>query len=345
MPIAKSTADRRGPGHVAKLIIQIPCFNEEDSLPTTLAALPRSLAGVGSVEWLIVDDGSDDRTVEVAKAHGVDHVVALPRRQGLATAFMAGLDACLMAKADIIVNTDADNQYNADDIAALIAPILEGKAELVVGCRPIASIPHFSPAKKLLQRMGSWVVRVVSKTDVPDAPSGFRAISRNAAMRTNVFSRYTYTLETLIQAGQHNMAVAWVPVRVNPDMRPSRLVRSVSGYVIRSLLTIVRIFVLYKAFAFLLTISLALVTPGVILGARFLYQFAIGEGAGHVQSLILASLLISLGSVIAVTGVLADLVSVNRRILEDIRSRTMRLEQRMSLEGDKPSDGRAADGR
>ena len=345
MPIAKPTANRRGPGHVEKLIIQIPCFNEEDSLPTTLAALPRSLAGVDCVEWLIIDDGSDDRTVEVARAHGVDHVVALPRRQGLATAFMAGLDACLMAKADIIVNTDADNQYNADDIAALIAPILEGKAELVVGCRPIASIPHFSPAKKLLQRMGSWVVRVVSKTDVPDAPSGFRAISRNAAMRTNVFSRYTYTLETLIQAGQHNMAVTWVPVRVNPDMRPSRLVRSVAGYVIRSLLTIVRIFVLYKAFAFLLTISLMLVTPGVILGARFLYQFAIGQGAGHVQSLILASLLISLGVIIAVTGVLADLVSVNRRILEDIRSRTMRLEQRMSLEDDKPSDGSAADRR
>ena len=328
-----------------KLIIQVPCFNEQDTLPVTLRALPRSLSGVDTVEWLVVDDGSSDRTVEVARAHGVDHVVALPRNQGLAAAFMAGLDACLLAGADVIVNTDADNQYNADDIAALIAPILDGKADLVVGCRPIATIPHFSPIKKSLQRIGSWVVRVVSRTDVPDAPSGFRAISRAAAMRMNVFSRYTYTLETLIQAGQHNMAVAWVPVRVNPDLRPSRLVRSVTGYVTRSLLTIVRIFVLYKAFVFLLAISIMLVTPGVILGVRFLYFIAIGEGAGHVQSLILASLLISLGSVIAVTGVLADLVSVNRRILEDIRSRTMRLEQRMSLEGDKPSDGRAAERR
>ena len=328
-----------------KLIIQVPCFNEQDSLPVTLRALPRSVSGVETVEWLVVDDGSSDRTVEVAKAHGVDHVVALPRNQGLAAAFMAGLNACLLAGADIIVNTDADNQYNADDIAALIAPILDGKADLVVGCRPIASIPHFSPIKKALQRIGSWVVRVVSRTDVPDAPSGFRAISRDAAMRMNVFSRYTYTLETLIQAGQHNMAVAWVPVRVNAELRPSRLVRGLANYVTRSLVTIVRIFVLYKAFAFLMTVSLLLMTPGVILGLRFVYEYSIGQGQGHIQSLILATLLISLGAIIAVTGVLADLVSVNRRILEDIRTRTMRLEQRISVDGDRRPDPGAADGR
>lgn len=330
-----------------KLIIQIPCFNEQDSLPVTLRALPRSVSGVDAVEWLVVDDGSTDRTVDVAKAHGVDHVVALPRNQGLATAFMAGLDACLLAGADVIVNTDADNQYNADDIAALIAPILDGKADLVVGCRPIASIPHFSPIKKSLQRIGSWVVRVVSRTDVPDAPSGFRAISRDAAMRMNVFNRYTYTLETLIQAGQHNMAVAWVPVRVNADLRPSRLVGGLASYVARSLLTIVRIFVLYKAFAFLLTVSLLLTTPGVILGLRFVYEYSLGRGQGHIQSLILAALLISLGAIIAVTGVLADLVSVNRRILEDVRTRTMRLEQRMSVGGDRrppTGSGGAAEG-
>ena len=313
-----------------KLIIQIPCLNEEETLPITLAALPRTLPNVETIEWLVIDDGSTDRTVEMAKAHGVDHIVSLTGHQGLSAAFVAGVNASLMAGADIIVNTDADNQYNADDIVSLIEPILAGKAEMVVGARPISEISHFSPVKKGLQRLGSWVVRKVSNTDIPDAPSGFRALSRDAAMRINVFSPYTYTLETLIQAGQHNMAVTSVPIRVNADLRPSRLVRSVAGYLWRSMLTIIRIFALYKAFAFLMTLSIIVAAPGVLIGVRFLYFFAIGEGQGHVQSLILASMLIGLSGVVAVTGLLADLISVNRRLLEDVRTRTMRLEQRVA---------------
>ncbi|MGR9053016.1 MAG: glycosyltransferase family 2 protein, partial [Gammaproteobacteria bacterium] len=218
-----------------KLIIQIPCYNEEQTLPLTLSQLPRQLPGVDEIEWLIIDDGSTDNTVAVAKGCGVDHVVVMPCNQGLAKGFIAGLDACLKLGADIIVNTDADNQYHAGDIGALVQPILDGKAEFVIGARPIKTISHFSPVKKILQGLGSYVVRIASRTTIPDAPSGFRAISRETAMRLNVFNEYTYTLETIIQAGQKNMAVTSVPIRVNKDERPSRLVKSIPSYIKRSM--------------------------------------------------------------------------------------------------------------
>ena len=219
---------------MTKLIIQIPCFNEELSLPVSLAELPREVPGVDIVEWLIIDDGSVDRTAEVARELGVDHVVTMKRNSGLAKVFMAGLDACLRLDADIIVNTDADNQYCAADIPKLVEPILAGRADYVIGARPIADIPHFSPIKKALQKLGSWAVRVASNTEVPDAPSGFRAMSRACALRLNVLSEYTYTIETIIQAGRANMAIENVDIRVNGDLRPSRLVKSIASYVQRS---------------------------------------------------------------------------------------------------------------
>ncbi len=322
----RETGSRRG---VKKLIIQIPCFNEEESLGTTLQALPRQVAGVDQVEWLIVDDGSSDRTIAVAKAYGVDHIVSLPRNRGLARAFTAGLDEAIRQGADIIVNTDADNQYHADDIEKLIQPIANGQAELVVGERPINQTPHFSFIKKGLQRLGSWVVRRVSKTDVPDAPSGFRAMSRETAMRLNVFSDYTYTLETIIQAGQKNMAVTSVPIRTNPDMRPSRLFKSIPAYVSRSALTIVRIFMAYRPFQFF-------AVPGVISGLlgmgiflRFFYFYFTDGGDGHIQSLILGTLLLGAGFTGVIVGLMSDLISVNRKLLEKVDWRVQQLEDRL----------------
>lgn len=310
-----------------KLIIQIPCYNEADTLPVALTELPRQIEGFEMVEWLIIDDGSTDATADVARQHGVHHIVRLPKNQGLARAFSAGLDACLQLGADVIVNTDADNQYNAQDIPLLVQPILEGKAEIVVGARPIQEIAHFSPMKKLLQRLGSWAVRVASQTDIPDAPSGFRAMSREAAMRLNVFNAYTYTLETIIQAGQKNMAITSAPVRVNQDLRPSRLLKSIPSYLQRSLVTIVRIFVVYKPFRFFMTIGLALFGAGFLLGLRFLYYFFIlGQGMGRVQSLILASILLSIGFQTMLVAFLADLQAVNRRLTEDLQYRLKKLE-------------------
>ncbi len=302
-----------------KLIIQIPCFNEAETLAIALAALPREVPGFELVEWLIIDDGSSDNTVEVAQANGVDHVVRHRRNRGLARAFTTGIDACLRAGADVIVNTDADNQYNADDIPALVDPILKGEADMVVGARPIATIEHFSPLKKLLQQLGSWVVRVASKTDVPDAPSGFRAFTRSAAQQLVVFNDYTYTLETIIQAGQKNMAVASVPVRVNGDLRPSRLVKSIPSYLRRSIATIVRIFVVYRPFRFFGAIGAVLMSSGFLIGMRYIYFYIAGEGDGHVQSLILASALLIMGFQTVLVAFLADLLAANRKLLEDIR--------------------------
>ena len=304
-----------------KLIIQIPCYNEETTLPVTLKDLPRKLPGIDAVEWLIIDDGSTDRTVETAKRHGVDHVVHFKKNRGLAEGFKAGLDACVSRGADIIVNTDADNQYNAGDIPALIQPILDGKADIVIGARPIAQIRHFSVIKKLLQKFGSYVVRRVSKTDIPDAPSGFRAISRDAAMKLNVFNPYTYTLETIIQAGRKNMAITWVPVRVNEYLRPSRLVKSIPSYIKRSIITIFRIFVIYEPFRSFIRIGIVLFAAGVIIGIRFLYYFISGAGHGHVQSLILASIFIVMGFQSMLAALIVDLMSVNRTLLEDIQYR------------------------
>jgi glycosyltransferase involved in cell wall biosynthesis len=315
-----------------KLIIQIPCFNEAQTLSVTLSALPRTVPGFDSVEWLIIDDGSQDNTAEVAKAHGVDHVVRHTGNKGLARAFMTGLDACLSLGADVIVNTDADNQYNADDIPVLTQPILQHRAELVIGARPIATIEHFSPGKKLLQKLGSWVVRVASKTDISDAPSGFRAMSREAAQRLMVFSDDTYTLETIIQAGQKNLTTTSVPIRVNEDLRPSRLVKSIPSYIKRSIITIVRIFIIYRPFSFFGTIGAVLFGAGFLIGLRFLWKYLGGEGGGHIQSLILASVLLGMGFQTLLIAFVADLLSANRKLLEDIRFKIAKLSKNKCID-------------
>jgi len=311
---------------MTKLIIQIPCYNEEASLPITLAALPREIAGVDVIEWLIIDDGSTDRTVEVARQFGVDHIVSFPHNQGLAKAFIAGLEACLRAGADVIVNTDADNQYCADDIPSLIEPILSGKAEIVIGARPISEIAHFSPTKKLLQKIGSRVVRMASNTNVEDAPSGFRAISREAALRLNVFNEYTYTLETIIQAGQNGLTITSVPVRTNEDLRPSRLIKGIPSYIKQSLLTILRIFMTYKPLRFFMITGSVPFAMGALIGVRWLVLYLSGTPRTHVPSLILASILILIGVQLWVFGLVADLLSVNRKMLEDIQLRIRRSE-------------------
>lgn len=309
-----------------KLIIQIPCFNEEQTLPETLADLPREVDGFDAVEWLVIDDGSTDRTVEVARAHGVDHIVRQSHNQGLAAAFMAGIEAALEAGADVIVNTDGDNQYRAACIPALTAPILDRRAQIVVGARPISSIAHFSPIKRRLQKLGSWVVRKASGTDVEDAPSGFRAMARDAAMQLYVFDRYTYTLETIIQAGRLGMPILSVPVEVNHPTRESRLIRSVGQYILRSARTILRIAILYNPLKFFSFMSALVMLPGVLAFLRFLYFYAIGQGGGHVQSLVIGAALIAAGSVIFVGGLIADLIAANRVLSAEIRGRLMKAE-------------------
>ena len=310
-----------------KVVIQIPCYNEEKALPITLDALPRSLPGVDEVKWLIIDDGSTDQTAEVALAHGVDHIVSFTKNQGLAKAFMAGLEASLGAGADIIVNTDADNQYCANDIPKLIEPILSGKADIVVGSRPVAEIEHFSPIKKILQKLGSWVVRVASRTDIPDAPSGFRAISRDAAMRLNVFNEYTYTLETIIQSGQKGMAITSVPIRTNKDLRPSRLVKSISSYISQSILTIIRIFMTYRPLRFFAIPGVISFSLGMLISLRFLYFYLTGNGSGHIQSIVLAALLLGTGFFLCVVGLIADLIAVNRKLMEKLDWRVQQVEE------------------
>jgi len=309
-----------------KLVIQIPCLNEEDSLPVTLADLPREVPGFDTVEWLVIDDGSTDRTSEVARRCGVDHVVRHSANLGLARAFMTGIEAGLRAGADVIVNTDADNQYCAADIPRLVEPILEGRAQIVIGARPISEIGTFSPLKKLLQRVGSWSVRLASGTTIPDAPSGFRAYHKDAAIKLYVLNDYTYTLETIIQAGRKGVPMTWVPIRVNGDMRPSRLVRGIFNYVSRSAATILRISVLYAPVRFFTTLAVLTAIPGVLGIGRFLYLFAQGGGAGHVQSLVLSAALIAAAVVLLIAGVLADLTDANRTLLEDIRARQLRMD-------------------
>lgn len=312
---------------MTKLIIQIPCYNEELTLGTTLAALPRQLPGIDCIEWLIINDGSRDRTVEVAKACGVDHIVNFATNQGLAKAFMAGLEASLRAGADIIVNTDADNQYCAEDIPKLVQPILLGQAEMVVGARPIWQTHHFSYVKKSLQNLGSWMVRLASNTNVPDAPSGFRAFSRDAAMQLNVFNSYTYTLETIIQAGQKGIAIASVPIRTNPMTRRSRLVKSIPSYVMKSAFTILRIFMLYRPLRFFSLLGAIPFVAGMLLGIRWLFLYLLDDPTrARTPSLILAAILILIGFQLWMFGLVADLMAANRRLMEETRLRLRRME-------------------
>jgi glycosyltransferase involved in cell wall biosynthesis len=313
-----------------KLIIQIPCYNEETTLPITLAALPRHVPGFDEVEWLVIDDGSRDRTAEVARAHGVDHIVRHKVNKGLAAAFQTGLNACLERGADVIVNTDADNQYPGAAIPDLVHPILEGRADMVIGARRIDEIPHFSPVKKLLQRVGSAVVRAASETDVPDAPSGFRALSREVALRINIFTRYTYTLETIIQAGAHNFSITHIPVTVNPKLRDSRLIRSTPRYVLRSAASILQLYTIYKPLRLFLWIALPFLLFGSALWLRYLIIMLQGEAerGAHLQSIVIGAVAILLSFIIGMFGLLGELISINRRLHEDtlylVRKRALR---------------------
>lgn len=309
-----------------KLIIQIPCYNEAETLEITLNDLPKKLDGIDEIEYLIVNDGSKDNTVEVAKKWGVHHIVSFKQNKGLAKGFMAGLDGCLRNGADIIVNTDADNQYCAEDIKTLIAPILEGRADMVIGARPIDETEHFSLIKKKLQHFGSYVVRRASNTDIPDAPSGFRAFSREAAMHINVVNDYTYTLETIVQAGRERMAITSVPVRTNGELRPSRLMQSTWDYVKKSILTILRAYMMYKplkCFTYLATLPTAI---GLAIGFRFIYFMMVGHSGGHVQSLILGCTLILMGFLTFMIGLVADVIASNRKLLQDTQYHVRKLE-------------------
>lgn len=309
-----------------KLIIQIPCYNEAETLEIALNDLPKQLEGVDEIEYLIINDGSRDNTVEVARNWGVHHIVNFRQNKGLAKGFMAGLDGCLRNGADIIVNTDADNQYCADDIAALIEPLLNGEADMVIGARPIDDTEHFSMVKKKLQHLGSWAVRKASNTEISDAPSGFRAFSREAAMRINVVNDYTYTLETIVQAGREKIAVTSVPVRTNAELRPSRLFHSIWGYVKKSMITILRAYMMYKplkCFTYLASVPMAI---GLLIGFRFLCYMILGNSSGHIQSLILGCTLIIIGFLTFMIGLVADLIAANRKLLQDTQYHVRRAE-------------------
>lgn len=309
-----------------KLIIQIPCYNEEKTLKVALDALPKHIEGIDEIEYLIINDGSKDNTVAVAKEWGVQYVVNFRRNKGLACGFMAGLDMALKNGADIIVNTDADNQYCGDDIEKLVTPILKEEADIVIGERPIDETQHFSPLKKKLQHLGSWVVRLASGTDIPDAPSGFRAISRDAAMRLHVINEYTYTLETIIQAGREKIAITSVPIRTNAELRPSRLFHSMTSYIKKSGLTIIRAFMMYKPMKFFGIIGTVPFVAGIILGVRYLVYLASDPLTGHVPSLILAAILLLVGVQTYVVGLHADIIAANRKMLEEVKYHLKKME-------------------
>jgi len=304
-----------------KLVIQIPCLNEENSLPVTIADLPKQIDGIDEIEILIVDDGSTDRTVEVAKSLGVSKIVSMGSNKGLAKAFVTGINAALNMGADIIVNTDADNQYSGADIQKLIQPILEGNSDIVIGTRPVTKIKDFSLLKKILQKLGSMVMRLLSSTKVKDAPSGFRAFSRSAALQLNIFDNYTYTLETIIQARAKGLTIECVDINVNPEMRKSRLFKNMFTYIIRSIFTMLRMFIIYRPFRFFALCGLMFLLVGLGLSGRFLYYYFTGFGKGHIQSLIFASVFLLSGVQIGLIAVLADLISINRKLLEDIQRR------------------------
>ncbi len=313
-----------------KLIIQIPCYNEEQTLPVTLAALPQEIPGIDVIETLIIDDGSTDATVDVAKSLGVDHIRHHVHNQGLANTFIDGLQVALQYKADIIVNTDADNQYQGADIPRLVKPILHGEADIVVGDRGMQTHPYFSPSKRFLQQLGSWIVGLAAGVSVPDATSGFRALSRDAALQTLVLSNYSYTLETLIQAGARRMAIKYVPIRVNPQTRPSRLMKNVTHFMTNSIATIIRASTMYRPLRFFLFLGSVLFAAGLVLGIRFLYFYITGTGAGHIQSLILTAILLILGFQTSLIGLLADLVGFNRKIQEETLYRLRKIELDMN---------------
>ena len=325
---------------VKKLIVQIPCLNEAETLPATLRDIPRAIPGVGAVEVLVIDDGSRDGTSEVARRHGVDHIVRFPQRKGLASAFAAGIDACLKLGADVIVNTDGDNQYAGADIPKLIAPLLAGEADVVIGDREVQDLAHMSATRKRLQWLGSWVVRQVSDTKVPDTTSGFRAYTREAALRMTIVSEFTYTLESIIQAGKRRMAIGHVPIRSNPRTRSSRLFSSVGTYIKASAATIIRIYAMYEPLKVFGLIGLVVFGGGLAVSLRFVYFYFIGEGLGHVQSLIFAAVLLIVGFQIALIGLVADVISGNRKLLEDLLYRVRRMEVRQGAPADtaRPAD-------
>jgi len=309
-----------------KLIVQIPCYNEERTLPQTVRDIPRLIKGIDKVEILVIDDGSTDKTIEVAKSTGVDHIVKNTCNKGLARTFLVGLDASLRLGADIIVNTDGDNQYKGQDIPKLIAPILKGEADIVIGDRQTDKIPHFSPTKKKLQKFGSFVVRILSKTDVPDAVSGFRAFSREAAMQMNIVSYFSYTIETVIQAGKKDLAVTNVPVGTNPKTRESRLFQSIPKFLEHSVTTMIRTYAMYKPLRLFFYIGCLCVFGGLIPSIRFLFYYFIGEGSGHIQSLILAAILFIIGFQVFMIGLVADVISFNRKLIEETLLRVRRME-------------------
>ncbi len=309
-----------------KLIIQIPCYNEEKTLPVTLFDFPKTIPGVDTIETLIIDDGSRDRTVEVAKELGIHHIVRFPNNRGLAKGFMAGIDACLRLGADIIVNTDGDNQYKGQDIINLVVPILEGRAEVVVGDRQTDTIAHFSPLKKRFQKLGSYVVRMASDSGVTDATSGFRAYGRQAAMRLNVLSEYSYTLETLIDAGRSKTAIVNVPIGTNDELRESRLFKSMWGYMKKSGATIMRTYSMYRPLKVFLTAGSLALLFGFLVGLRFVFFYMRGQGGGHIQSLILSAILIITGIQMGMFGLLADAIAANRKINNELLYRIKRIE-------------------
>ena len=321
-----------------KVIIQIPCFNEEGTLPQTLADLPKAIAGADAVEVLVIDDGSTDRTIEVAREHGVDHVVRHTHNKGLAQAFRTGLDACLRLGADIIVNTDADNQYPGADVPRLVAPILEGRADIVIGDRQTDSIEHFSFVKRKLERLGSFVVRRLSQTDVPDVVSGFRALSRDAAVQVNIFSYFSYTIEMLIQAGKHRLNIVSIPIEVNAQTRESRLFKSIPDFIERSALTVIRVYAMYYSLRVFFFIGTVLSVIGAIPIVRFLFYLLQGDPSGHIQSLVLGGALISMGFLAFMIGLVADLIAFNRQLLERIMARLRRLELAADSEGESRHD-------
>lgn len=309
-----------------KLIIQIPCYNEEKTLPVTLKDLPKSIEGVSEIEVLVINDGSTDRTSEVARENGANHIIELGKRKGLAVVFATGLDAALKLGADIIVNTDADNQYKGEDIPRLVRPIVDKKAEIVIGCRRIEEIAHFSPLKKKLQRLGSEVVKYLSGLDVPDATTGFRAYSREAALKINILSPFTYTVESIIAAGTRGLAVETIEISTNPDLRRSRLFRSIPEYIGRSMATMLRAYTMYKPLKVFMTMGAVIFSAGLLLSVRFLYYFFTGSGGGHIQSLIFAAVLMLLGFQTVLLGLLSDLIAANRRLLEDCLTKVKNIE-------------------